>query len=569
MYGSKEDCQISLAIYAIKNQFQFTQTVTKLNYFVVECPDDHCDWRVTAHEMRGCGYYEIKKAQIDHCCPIETRNGYRGKATSKVKVVVYKSRFGEHNRNPKAKDLQRLVLEDLRLSTSYMKCYRAIDIATSEVTGTDEESFLKLPEYLYMLKLANPGTIADLETEVDDDGDERFLYLFLAFGASIEGFKKLRHVLVIDGTHLSGKYKGVLLTASGQDANFQVFPLAFAIVDSENEEAWTWFLQKLERILADSKNLAIISDRAACIATAVKRIYPLAHHGCCIVHLARNVNSRFSSKRLAKLVTKAATAYRLSDYKEYFNKIRGSNSACIIYLTNIGAGQWSRFYFGGERYNIMTSNIAEQLNNALGEGRGSPITELVIFIQRMMTRWFNARRRKAEQHHGTVTVEVDKVMTKSMATMRGTQVNPISNWSCEVVGKFGAKHHVMLEEKRCTCKYFDRIKIPCGHAMLAADRLGLPYKSLVGHWYKTVAWRETYAGLIYPEEKPQDVEIPEDISERILYPPITKRQAGRRRKTRIPSTGEFPVGKKTKVVTIRCGRCMMEGHNRTRCQNPI
>ncbi|KAG5398615.1 hypothetical protein IGI04_020429 [Brassica rapa subsp. trilocularis] len=71
------------------------------------------------------------------------------------------------------------------------------------------------------------------------------------------------------------------------------------------------------------------------------------------------------------------------------------------------------------------------------------------------------------------------------------------------------------------------------------------------------------------DEKPQDVEIPEDISERILYPPITKRQAGRRRKTRIPSTGEFPVGKKTKVVTIRCGRCKMEGHNRTRCQNPI
>ena len=170
MYGSKEDCQISLAIYAIKNQFQFTQTVTKLNYFVVECPDEHCDWRVTAHEMRGCGYYEIKKAQPDHHCPIESRNGYIGKATSKVIAAVYKSRFGEHNRNPKAKDLQRLVLEDLRLSTSYMKCFRAIDIATSEVTGSDEESFLKLSEYLYMLKLANPGTIADLKTEVDDDG---------------------------------------------------------------------------------------------------------------------------------------------------------------------------------------------------------------------------------------------------------------------------------------------------------------------------------------------------------------------------------------------------------------
>jgi len=43
--------------------------------------------------------------------------------------------------------------------------------------------------------------------------------------------------LVVDGTHLKGKYKGVLLTASGQDANFQVYPLGFAVVDSENDES--------------------------------------------------------------------------------------------------------------------------------------------------------------------------------------------------------------------------------------------------------------------------------------------------------------------------------------------
>lgn len=61
-----------------------------------------------------------------------------------------------------------------------------------------------------------------------------------------------------------------------------------------------------------------------------------------------------------------------------------------------------------------------------------------------------------------------------MAIMQGTSVNPISKWTCEVVGKFGSKHHVLLDDKKCTCKYFDRIKIPCGHAMLAADMLGIP-----------------------------------------------------------------------------------------------
>ena len=106
-------------------------------------------------------------------------------------------------------------------------------------------------------------------------------------------------MLIVDGTHLGGKYKGVLLTTSGQDAKFQIFPLAYAIVDSEDEESWTWFLMKLERILGDSPRLAIISDRAACIEIAVKHVYPSANHGCCIVNLARNVNSRYSSKNSA------------------------------------------------------------------------------------------------------------------------------------------------------------------------------------------------------------------------------------------------------------------------------
>lgn len=88
-----------------------------------------------------------------------------------------------------------------------------------------------------MLKLANPGTIADLETEKDEDGMDRFLYLFLAFGASIQGFRKVRRVLILDGTHLLGKYKDILLTVSGQDTNFLEFPLAYGVVDSENDES--------------------------------------------------------------------------------------------------------------------------------------------------------------------------------------------------------------------------------------------------------------------------------------------------------------------------------------------
>ncbi|CAN7111222.1 unnamed protein product, partial [Brassica rapa subsp. narinosa] len=82
------------------------------------------------------------------------------------------------------------------------------------------------------------------------------------------------------------------------------------------------------------------------------------------------------------------------------SKVRAQRSDCGVYLGGIGVAHWSRANFPGDRYNIMTSNIAEQLNHALVEGRTSPIMELVIFIQRMMTRWFSARRKKAEKHRG-------------------------------------------------------------------------------------------------------------------------------------------------------------------------
>jgi hypothetical protein len=53
-------------------------------------------------------------------------------------------------------------------------------------------------------------------------------------------------VLSIDGTFLTGKYKGLILTAIGQDGNNQIVPLAFAFVESENTESWLWFFRQIK-----------------------------------------------------------------------------------------------------------------------------------------------------------------------------------------------------------------------------------------------------------------------------------------------------------------------------------
>ena len=60
-----------------------------------------------------------------------------------------------------------------------------------------------------------------------------FKYVFWAFTPSTVGFAHCRLVISIDGTHFYGKYKGKLLIAMATNANNEIFPFAFPVVDDE------------------------------------------------------------------------------------------------------------------------------------------------------------------------------------------------------------------------------------------------------------------------------------------------------------------------------------------------
>lgn len=75
--------------------------------------------------------------------------------TFSVIAYVYKAKYRDPVLGPKPMDLQQLVLENLRVSPSYMKCWRAKRKDISNIRGGDDESYLKLSAYLHLLKLSN------------------------------------------------------------------------------------------------------------------------------------------------------------------------------------------------------------------------------------------------------------------------------------------------------------------------------------------------------------------------------------------------------------------------------
>ncbi|MBW1279547.1 hypothetical protein KYD79_27640, partial [Escherichia coli] len=82
------------------------------------------------------------------------------------------------------------------VAVSYSTAWRGKKQAASR--GTPEESYKLIYSYMFMLQQKNPGTVSHVEV----DKEHKFKYLFFALGVSIEGFRVMRKVIIVDGTHI-------------------------------------------------------------------------------------------------------------------------------------------------------------------------------------------------------------------------------------------------------------------------------------------------------------------------------------------------------------------------------
>ena len=69
---------------------------------------------------------------------------------------------------------------------------------------------------------------------------------FFCIGACVRAFQFSLPVICIDGTFLTGRYKGHILTTIGVDCNNQIVPLAFVFVENENLDSWYWFFERVK-----------------------------------------------------------------------------------------------------------------------------------------------------------------------------------------------------------------------------------------------------------------------------------------------------------------------------------
>ncbi|KAM6564784.1 hypothetical protein CsatB_024782 [Cannabis sativa] len=561
LYKNKEELKNVVGRYALKNNFEWMVSKSGTDVFYVTCKDENCKWRLRGKKKALCDMFEVTVFHNEHTCNLDSRHSDHRQAAPWVIGHIIKNKYTSDGSNYKAKDIQRDMFDEYGIKMSYEKAWRCREKAVMYKRGTPAESYTKLYGYFYMLEQNNPGTITDIVSE-----DNRFKYCFWSLDACRKGFKYCRPVISIDGTFLKTKYGGTLLVAVAYDANNQLFPVAFAIVDSENHDSWKYFLRKLKEAIGPVENLMFISDRHQSIEHAVDVVFPEACHCACFKHITMNVNHKFKTDVCNKQIWLAAYAWNKTECDRHFEVLKQMDPAIATYVEQIGFEKWARPYCPGDRYNIMTSNAAESFNKVTEEFRKYPVTILVDFIRFTLQNWFASRLEKASKCATPLatTFENDLKDQHKDGMFRSVLRNgaQLFNVGTSPQGERGGD--VNLVERTCTCGLFQMLKIPCPHACAAAVSQNVSVYTLCSPYYTKETWKKTYDATINIVGEEDEWVLPEHIKNIRIGVPVEKKPVGRPRKSnagrrptkRRPSSGQVVVEPR------HCSLCHGSGHNR-------
>lgn len=80
--------------------------------------------------------------------------------------------------------------------------------------GKPTNGYREMPTYIHMLNTLYPNSYIRMH-KLDEN---EFMYLFIVLRPLMRGYQFCRPIVVVDGAHLSGSYKGTFLSASKLDS---------------------------------------------------------------------------------------------------------------------------------------------------------------------------------------------------------------------------------------------------------------------------------------------------------------------------------------------------------------
>ena len=569
-FSDVKSCRRAIRDAAIACHFEIQTVKSDKTRFTAKCAAEGCPWRIHAAKLPGVPTFTIRTVHESHSCPGISHLGHNQASVQWVANSV-EERLRE---NPHYKPKE--ILEEIHrvhgITLSYKQAWRGKERIMAAVRGSFEEGYRLLPQYCEQIRRTNPGSIANVYGNPEDNCFRR---LFISFYASIYGFvNACRPLIGLDRTLLKSKYLGTLLLACGFDGDGSLFPLAFGVVDEENEENWIWFLSELHNLLeSNTENmprLTILSDRHKGIVEGVDFNFPTAFHGYCMRHLSESFRKEFNNTMLVNLLWEAAQALTVIEFESKLLDVEGISQDAAYWIRRVPPRLWATSYFEGTRLGQLTASIAESLNPWLHEASGLPIIQMMETIRRQLMTWFNERREMSMQWTSPLVPSADRHVAEACERARGYSVARANEAEFEVAAAHEGSNIVDIRNRCCLCRGWQLYGLPCVHAVAALHSCRQNVSRFTESCFTVANYRKTYSQTIHPvPDKSLWREVRENEEsvgkmELMINPPKSLRPPGRPRKKRIRAEDRGRVKR-----VVHCSRCNQTGHFRTTCAAPL
>ncbi|XP_039020304.1 uncharacterized protein LOC120152079 [Hibiscus syriacus] len=564
-------CRRALRDAAIALHFEMQTIKSDKTRFTAKCASEGCPWRIHAAKLPGVPTFTIRTIHNEHTCAGITHLGHQQASVQWVADVVAESIKENPHYKPKE------ILEEIHrvhgIALSYKQAWRGKERIMATVRGNFEEDYRLLPQYCDMIKRTNPGSIA---TVYADPVDNCFQFLFVSFQASIYGFlNACRPLIGLDKTILKSKYTGSLLFAFGFDGDGAVFPLAFGVVNEENDANWMRFLAELHHLFEinaeNMPRLTILSDRQQGVVDAVEANFPAAFHGFSMHHLVESFQKEFNSSLLTNLFWEAAYALTCIDFEKRLIEIQAMSPEAAAWIQNVPPRFWATAYFEGTRMGLLSANILESLSAWIAEASSLPIIQMMECIRRQLMTCFNERRETSMQWASDLIPPAERLVSEAYEQACTYQVFKANESEFEVHSPGEGASVVDIRTRSCYCRGWDLTGLPCAHAIAALLSCRQNMRKFTESCFTVANYRKAYSQTIHPvpdkalwEEMPEQFRNGNNYADVIIKPPKLLEQPVRPKKRRA-LTGN--VGRAKRMV--HCSRCNQTGHFRTTCTAPI
>jgi hypothetical protein len=243
-FSTFQDFKACVRLHAILNGYSIRFVKSDRLRNVVQCGgSDQCDYKVRAVWNKKEEKVKVTVVVMEHtrCLGSATPRYSSGRLHSFLKDNV--PQIMTITNRTKPRDVMEAVQKHLNARLKYGSAHKVLLSLQGKDIDIERDQFRLLPAYIELLKKRDPDGRYFLSR---DDNTARFQRIFVCPSACKKQFPLGPAFIAMDGTFTKNKFRQTILFAVMLDGNNEVSLLAWAVVESENEASWRFFLSQLK-----------------------------------------------------------------------------------------------------------------------------------------------------------------------------------------------------------------------------------------------------------------------------------------------------------------------------------